>query len=153
MKTTKLKLDYDYEFILIGILATVPDYKLCWEMNKVLELILTKEDDLELPVSPLTKANEPELNFKETQGTPYFSLHTFYDDVRHLNYTVVANKSQTSLLIKEEQSVDFFLIIDGVYENDLSSHIVEQIRSMETVITAYEIDPNRLKSKQNLIFN
>ena len=153
MSTKKLLLDYDYDFLLIGILSTVPDYKLCWGMNRALKLNLNREKDLEL----LLKNNEEEsdltLSFEHPELLYQFSKFGYYNEVTHIRYTVVANKSNSRLLIREEQSVDYFLLVDGLYGDEkLSEDMIKKLRKQKEIVTAYTIDPNTLKSKQNLIF-
>ncbi|MBL4625741.1 MAG: IPExxxVDY family protein [Flavobacteriales bacterium] len=153
MGTTKLVLDYDYDFLLIGILASVPDYKLCWGMNKALKILLRKEKDLELRLHENEKKEGLKLTFETPEMTPLFSMYSFYNEVNHVKYTVAANKSASGLLVKEEQSVDFFLVVEGLYDDSEKEEvIISALREQREIITAYKIDPNNLKSKQNLIF-
>ena len=153
MAIKKLVLDYDYDFLLIGILSSAPDYKLCWGMNKVLNIALKKEKDLELQLHDNEKNEGLKLTFDKPEMTPRYSMYTYYNEVTHLRYTVASNRSVSSLLIKEEQSVDFFLVVDGLYDDlKKGDSIVNDLRKQREIITAYKIDPNNLKSKQNLIF-
>ncbi|PCJ58511.1 MAG: hypothetical protein COA79_13430 [Planctomycetota bacterium] len=153
MATQKLVLDYDYDFLLIGILSSAPDYKLCWGINKVLQIALKKEKDLQLQLHESEKREGLKLTFEKPEMTPQFSMYSYYNEVTHERYTIAANKSISALLIKEEQSVDFFLIVDGLYEDwEKEEAIINGLREQREIITAYKIDPNKLKSKQNLIF-
>ena len=153
MATQKLILDYDYDFLLIGILSSAPDYKLCWEMNKILQISLKKEKDLQLQLHESEKEEGLKLTFEKPEMTPCFSSYSYYNEINHVKYTVVANKSISALLVKEEQSVDFFLVVDGLYDDwEKEEAIINGLREQREIITAYKIDPNKLKSKQNLIF-
>ena len=153
MAIKKLVLDYDYDFLLIGILSSVPDYKLCWGINKVLNIVLKKEQDLELQLHDKEMNDGLKLTFDKPEMTPRYSMYTYYKEVTHLRYTVASNRSVSGLLIKEEQSVDFFLVVDGLYDDlKKGDSIVNDLRKQREIITAYKIDPNNLKSKQNLIF-
>ena len=117
MAIKKLVLDYDYDFLLIGILSSVPDYKLCWGINKVLNIVLKKEQDLELQLHDKEMNDGLKLTFDKPEMTPRYSMYTYYNEVTHLRYTVASNRSVSGLLIKEEQSVDFFLVVDGLYDD------------------------------------
>ena len=153
MAIKKLVLDYDYDFLLIGILSSEPDYKLCWGINKVLNIVLKKEKDLELQLHDKEMNDGLKLTFDKPEMTPRYSMYTYYNEVTHLRYTVASNRSVSGLLIKEEQSVDFFLVVDGLYDDlKKGDSIVNDLRKQREIITAYKIDPNNLKSKQNLIF-
>ena len=93
------------------------------------------------------------LAFNDDLEIPYFPKFEYVDEEAHLSFKLVGNRSGGTLLIREEQSVDFFLIIDGVYEDLNIEKILDKLKADKMVTTAYEIDPNRLKSKQNLIFD
>ena len=153
MGKTKLFLEYDYDFVLIGIISRVHDYKLSWSLNRSLELNLTKEDDIEIPSVEVAENDELTLGFDTQVDSPRFSFYTFDNEAEHVTYTLVANRSKSALLIKEEQSVDFFLIIDGIYDEVGVAEVMRKMRDDKTVMTAFQIDPNRLKSKQNLLFD
>ena len=46
MKKTKLIIEYDYDFKLLGLTGAVKGYKLAWEINQVLHINLVKQPDL-----------------------------------------------------------------------------------------------------------
>ena len=48
MSTTKLVIDYEYDFDLYGIVAPIKEYKLAWLLNKEFGWNLCKRKDLEL---------------------------------------------------------------------------------------------------------
>jgi len=43
-----LKIEYDFDFVLIGISSHEKDYRICWALNNVLGLDLTKKNSLEI---------------------------------------------------------------------------------------------------------
>ena len=45
MKKSKLKVDYEYDFGLLGIATLVKPYKLAWQLNKELNIRLVKKED------------------------------------------------------------------------------------------------------------
>ena len=46
MKKSKLIIDYQFDFELFGVIATVKGYKLAWEINQELGIQLIKQPDL-----------------------------------------------------------------------------------------------------------
>ncbi|MBX9853608.1 MAG: IPExxxVDY family protein, partial [Cytophagaceae bacterium] len=46
MKTSKLIVDYDYDFEILAIISSVKDYKLAWGLNKSLNINLSKSNDI-----------------------------------------------------------------------------------------------------------
>ncbi|NBW37232.1 MAG: IPExxxVDY family protein [Cytophagia bacterium] len=46
MKKTKLVVDYDFDFVLLGLASSFKGYKLAWELNNSLGLHLVKKEDI-----------------------------------------------------------------------------------------------------------
>jgi hypothetical protein len=137
MTKYQLEVEYDYDFILIGISCHAKDYRLCWAVNNALGLALEKEDeDVEI------------LHKKEKSQHSVFS---FYHEENYTEYTLVLNRGTHGLLIPEQKQADYMLLIRNNFGDDLSE-ILSKIRRIDFVLTAFEIDVERLKSKQNLQF-
>jgi len=132
-----LSLDEDYDFDLFGISCHTKDYRLCWALNQALGIDLIRAEDLIIRKKELTSA---------------YSFYEYLDEDNHLDYFLIANRSSQGLLLPEKKSVDFLLMVKGmVYDND-KINILEKINSVGLILTSYSIDPEELKSKQNLLF-
>ena len=139
MAKKKLILDWDYEFLLFAISCHARDYKLCWHLNKALSVQLSKEEDFEIKFA----------------GSTAVSLHSFYsyfDELNRLKYIIIANRSESGFLVEEHKEADYFLVLDGFHETVDKAELLKKLKSSEVILTAFEIDPNNLKSKQNLAF-
>lgn len=136
MSTTKLEFDYDYDFFLIGVYCHHKDYRLAWSINKNLDFDLTKTEDYML----ILKEQEQ-----------LFSMYTDYVDSQDLSYYLLSNRCETGFLIPERKDVDYFLIVEGLFESSGKGRLVEGIRGLKEVLSAVEIVPNQLNSKQNLL--
>jgi len=123
----------DYDFALIGISCHSKDYRLCWELNKVLKIELERAEDYQLEKSA-------------------FSFYEFFDDDNFLEHYFIANRGNTGFLIPEQKSVDFILISKGNISDSLTDDFICKINAISVVLTSFKIDPNKLKSKQNLLF-
>lgn len=137
MSKILLSLEEEYEFTLIGISCHTKDYRLCWELNKVLSFDLVRTDDLEINVKTVIN-NYP--------------FYEFIDEDNFLEYYLISNRGNNGYLIPEEKKVDFFLMIKGNIMNDQLHDFIIKINSLSLVLTSFKIDPNQLKSKQNLLF-
>lgn len=159
-----LDIEFDYDFVLIGISSHEKDYRFCWALNNKLNLELVKKDSLEIK--------------GKKQITPsYFSFYTFDNVDAFMEYTVIANfseskslavaettlfsaeeklkspgSSENEFLIPELKQMNYFFVLRGEMENEEVDEVIKQIREIDTVQTAVRIDPKSLKSKQNLIF-
>lgn len=135
----KLTLDLieDYNFTLIGIVCHSKDYRLAFEINKLLKFDFVREHDLELKVK------------KETS---YFAFFCHIDEENHLEYYLVGNKGSFGKLIPEEKIADYFLIIKGDLNADEEKEILKNVNEVKPILKAYPIEVEDLKSKRNLIF-
>lgn len=133
-----LEIEYDYDFVLIGISSHEKDYRICWALNNQLGLNLVKTDALEIKDK---KQDEPS----------HFSLFCFEQPDEFMEYFIIANRSEKGLLIPEQKQVDYFFIIRGEVDDEKVMEIVKQIKESNLVQTAFRVDVNALKSKQNLI--
>ena len=151
-----LTLDYEneHDYALIGIHATLENYKLAFYLNSVLNIRL--------------KRNNLDLDFGTS--TSIFSLYTYDCNSTFSFWALIANKHvfdahesvekdylfkedyQTSILIQEKKQVDFFLKIDSDFDKLELNEIIKKVNTINNVITSYKIDPQTLKSKDFLIF-
>ena len=141
-------------YSLIGIHSTLEDYKLAYLMNRNLNTRFNKAtEDLEFKRDH-KKASFSIYNYENTNdGFDWFLIANSY---RRENQTVSNELLLTSetktYLISEKKKVDFFLKICGESEYDFVMKIIQKIKNIDNVITAYSIDKNTLKSRDFLIF-
>ncbi len=142
MAKTKLTLDidYDYEFLLIGISCHSRDYKLCWAINKQLGFNFIKDDELVLPI-------------KKNQTATSFSKFSYSDEDKRLHYILMSNKGTNDYLVPEQKKqADYLLKIEGLLTRSEQEEILNKLKQVETIQLAFIIEIEELKSKQNLIF-
>ena len=96
MKTKfTLECDEEVDFAVLAINSHIKAYKLCWNINKSLQLNFEKKKDHSI---------KEEL---------WFSRYIYtYDDIE---YTLLANRSKDGYLIPSKKSVNFFLLIKNDY--------------------------------------
>jgi hypothetical protein len=134
MSKTRLKVEYDFDFCLIGIVCSEKDFRLCWMLNNQLGLKLAKMED-------------------HTSGSGKHALFSFPDEALMREHYLVGNKTDTGkLLLEEHQHTDYFIIIKGEITDEEKKYFAEQIKKLSSVSASYMIDADTLKSKQNLIF-
>lgn len=149
-----LKLDFEDDYLLIGIHSTEEDYRLAYLLNKELKTKLSK--------------SEQHLDFKDS--TIEFPMFEYKDENNFINYFLINNKNQQlvndqknvglfegnysviSYLIPEKKKVDFFLKIEGCNQQNLVRTLVDKLNNIPQIITSYAIEPSTLKSKDYLIF-
>ena len=137
MSKLVLTLEDDYDFSLIGISCHSKDYRICWEINKALHVDLIRSNNYEI-----TRKKE----------IIKYAFYVFIDEINYLDYYLIANKGTKGSLISEQKTTDFFLIIKGNISAVQLSDFLVKINALNLVLTAFNIDPENLKSKQNLLF-
>ena len=138
MAKHKLILEDDFDFDLIGICSNQTDYRLCWAINKSLEI-------------SLEKGTEYEVRLKK-EGDNKYSFYEYYDEENHLEYYLIKNMSNNfKRLIPEKDQIDYFLIVKNNFSKEVEE-IVGKLKTIESVLTAFSFDADELKSKSNLVF-
>jgi hypothetical protein len=138
MTKFQLQVEYDYDFDLVGISCHMKDYRLCWALNQKLGIGLTKQaEDLDIK--------------SKKQGAGNHSLYSYFDEMDHIEYQLLMNRNGASLVLPEQKNADFLLLLRNNYVIDLSE-LIEKIKEIEMVQTAFKIEAGALKSKENLIF-
>ena len=152
--------DFEEEFKLIGIHASVENYKIAFLLNQHLHTnFKRRKKDLDLSTNNLS------INFPIFE---FYNAATYYDMFLIANKSksmeILASKSEglfsetssektnTSYLIPEYKKVDFFIKVYSDLEEIPLLEIISEIKKIKQVISAYEIEIDKLKSINNLIF-
>jgi len=136
MTKYQLEVEYDYDFLMVGISCHAKDYRLCWGLNQKLGFNLEKLDQ------------DIEIRHRKPDRSSYHSVYTWYNKETHAEYNLVLNKTNAGVLIPEQKQADYFLIVRNNFDDDIET----QIREIDFVLTAFEVNVDSLKSKQNLVF-
>jgi hypothetical protein len=146
--------DLEDDYSLIGIHSTEEDFRLAYLINKHLKSKLTRY-----------KHN---LDFKNSDAE--FAVFEYKDEINLMNYYLIRNKyvhvvdkqnneelfsgnfSTTSYLISEKKNIDYFLKIEGGNPRIFLEILVDNLNSIDQVVTSYPIELKTLKSKDYLIF-
>ena len=162
MAVHKLQIDdfvtIDYE--LIAIHSSLEDYRLAYFLNKNLRLLLEK------------CPNDIEVTQRGAEGS--FSRFIYEDPENDMVWNLMHNKSvmvtttqqnESSLfgdtgidiatgvyLLPEFKKVDYILKVENTSSFFNTKEVVENLLALSHVTTAYTINHNKLKSKNNLIF-
>ena len=151
-----LTLDYEneHEYTLIGIHATLEDFRLAFYLNTVLNIQLKRQSE--------------DLDFGKDNRS--FSLYNYDCDNTFSSWSLITNKCvfdansmtknnslfkedyQTAIFIQEKKQIDYFLKIDSDFDTQQLNEITKKINTIKNVITSYNINPQTLKSKDFLIF-
>jgi len=134
-----LNVEYDFDFFLLGISCHEKDYRLSWALNNSLHIELAKENDLQIDAK---KNSKPLMH----------SIFTFDNEQEYRQYYLISNRGSNGFLVPEQKQADYFLLIKGSLMTEDKPSIIKRVKETSMVLTAFEIDPNQLKSKENLLF-
>jgi len=139
LNRTTLKFELDLDFVLLAVTSQLKDYMFCFKINKQLGTDFCKVTDLELP-------------FNASNEIFYFSRYFFLMPETETELYIIANKGTEGFLVPEMKKADFFLLIRNYIDEDDLKLIISKLNKIPEVLVAVEVDPKKLKSKENLIF-
>jgi len=138
LNKTYLKLSLDLDFVLIAITASLKDYTLCHKINKYLEFDFEKVDD-------------HEVYYNIDEAPLAFSRYHFFVEEGEMDYFLVSNRNSEGFLIPEMNKVDFFIIIQQFIAKEDLDFILGRLNKLTDIQVAAQINPLKLKSKENLV--
>ncbi len=150
----------EIDYYLIAIHTSLEDYRIAYFINQKLPINLGKSKD--------------EVHIQIKDGETQFSRFYFYDAENAVSWNLIQNKnevfqqkrlntqdlfSETPLeiatkvyLLPEFKKADYFLKIENTADMINVSEIKQILNTIEDITTAYTVDTNQIKSKNNLIF-
>ena len=135
MKTKfTLECSEELDFVVLAINSHIKVYKLCWNINKSLQLNFEKKKDHRI---------KEELWFARY-------MYVCGDDVE---YTLLANRSKEGYLIPDQKSVNFFLLIKNDYWQQEKTEFINKLRDIKDILLVFELDTNLTKHIDRFIFN
>ena len=140
IRKNKLKIEYSYDFELLGIRTSLKGYKLAWQLNKILHTNLVKQKDLVVHLKKDFTASYDHYSFT----TPLNALHLFRNRSSASEGTIPA-------LVPEFPHFDYIIMTQS--EETLSGNrLQEYLRMVPSLELATLIPLAALKSKDNFIF-
>jgi RIO-like serine/threonine protein kinase len=138
LNKTYLKLSLDLDFVLIAITASLKDYVLCHKINTRLNFEFEKIED-------------HEVYFNIDEEPLAFSKYYFFVEQGEIEYYILSNRNAEGFLVPEMNKVDFFMIIHQYIDKEDLNYIISGLNKLPDIQVAAQIDPSKLKSKENLI--
>ena len=138
MNKTYLKLSLDLDFVLIAITASLKDYILCHQINTRLNFGFEKIDD-------------HEVYFNIDEAPLAFSKYYFFVEQGEIEYYLINNRNAEGFLVPEMNKVDFFMVIHQYIDKEDLNYILSGLNKLPDIQVAAQIDPLKLRSKENLV--
>ena len=139
MKKSRLVIEYEFDFSLMGITSAARGYKLAWEINQHLSIRLVKQPDLMVGFK-----NNEEKNFS------FYAYETPLNRLKLFKNRPTDQEFGKYYLIPEFPHYDFIIL--AAMEEQYAQQLIHQIKSIPAVELVASIPLNGLKSKSNFIF-
>ncbi len=163
MATHKLIFDENFEepYTLIAIHCSEEAYKMAYLMNSHLNLRLKrKQTDLDFSTEGLL-ITFPLYDFDDVHKYTHFyliankckSVEAGLQSSGGLFAEMVSEKSTVHYLLPELKKVDFFLKIYSDFDTVPLRKFLSEINEIKQIISAYIVETDHIKSKNNLIFD
>lgn len=161
MAIHKIQIDdfISIDYQLVAVHSPLEDYRLAYFINQKLAVSFEKSDK--------------DIGIQIPEGKSHFTRFVFDDEENELYWNLIPNKTKvvtretkaTSLfketgldvttnifLIPELKKADYIIKIENTDDFFDVDKLIDELLAIKQVTTAYKIDMNKLKSKNNLIF-
>jgi hypothetical protein len=141
MKAFRLDVSHDYGFEVLALISPEKDYKLAWNINKLLNIKFQRDPDLCLDFDQGNK-----LVFSN------FKYDTEYAGLRLLRNRSFDSRDSKPFLLPELKEYDYIIKSEGEKNIFNMKEIAEKLKSLSIIQFIRKIEIHTLKSKENLIF-
>ncbi len=151
-------IDFEEDYELIAIHSQFEDFKIVYNINRILGLYLSK--------------SKTGIIHRKGNVDIEFSKYEYEDDKFQIKWDLLQNKTsyvgkkqpmglflnsefevnQLAYLIPEVKKADYLLKIEGFLESEFLQSILHRIKTISGVQAVYTVDTAEIKSKNNLIF-
>ena len=129
-----LECDYDYNIVVLAINSHSKAYKLCWALNKTLEL--------NFEITDAHKIN------KDLIFTRYKSKNT--DGVE---FNLLLNRSKKGYMIPSKKSINYFLIIKKDRFLIKKDKFLSKLRAINDILLVFELEVDKEKNSERFIIH
>ena len=143
----KLKLDVDTlndnffeETRILGIIAPIKNYQLCWQMNNLLGFQFRLNADLEV-------------HLRKKNRNYYFSIYESLEPNSCLIHYIYHNQFDGEYLLPEFKHMDFLWLMKGdIVDDEKCNWIKQAVKTINGIQLVTELTNEQVKNKGNMIF-
>ena len=138
MTVKKLELDFEENnnYTVLGIITALPEYILAHHINNTMRVDFIRYDDVEISSG------------KENHYFPWF--YSYFDEFKTKLY-LVNNSIPEKRLLPKLKNVDYLLIFESDFEQELEKIFIKKIREIPGVTGIYKLDAKYTDSIEFLI--
>jgi len=125
---------------MLGIMAPMKDYQLCWQLNNLLGIDFRINNEIEIQ---LTKKNR---NY-------FFAVYEYGELNTSLVHYLYNNQFDGEYLLPEFKHLDFIWLLKGDVVTEISfQKLIESVRTIKGLQLILELTHEKLRHKEHLIF-
>jgi hypothetical protein len=125
---------------LLGIMAPIKDYQLCWYLNTMLGMDFRMNNEIEIQL------NKKKRNY-------FFAVYEFCEPAASLSHYVYNNRFDGEYLLPEFKHLDFLWLMKGdIVKEEVLQQTINQIREISGVQLVVELTNEKIKNKEHLVF-
>jgi hypothetical protein len=132
--------DFFEDSRLLGIMAPIKDYQLCWYLNSAMGMDFRINNDIEIQ---LTKKKR---NY-------FFAVYEFCEPTGSLFHYIYNNRFDGEYLLPEFKHLDFLWLMKGdIVGEDSLQEIINNIKAINGVQLVAELTNEKIRNKEHLVF-
>jgi hypothetical protein len=135
----KISFVYDLtnEYCVFGICSHMKDYKLCWNLNKVLNIDLSKYEDFS--------------SSEKKSASEKFSFFYYNDQNYRNNIFLLSNKKNNITLFEKIPDADYLLMIKGQISAKKTDGLISALKKTSNILTVFIVNMEKIKEMNNFL--
>jgi hypothetical protein len=132
--------DFFEDTRLLGIMAPIKDYQLCWHLNNLMRMDFRINNDIEIQLSKRDR------NY-------FFAVYEFSEPTGSLSHYLYNNRFDGEYLLPEFKHLDFLWLMKGDIVDEENLHqTINDIKEISGVQLVIELTNEKIRNKEHLVF-
>ena len=132
--------DFFEDTRLLGIMAPIKDYQLCWHLNNLMGMDFRINNDIEIQLA-------------RKKRNYFFAVYEFSEPTGSLSHYVYNNRFDGEYLLPEFRHLDFLWLMKGDIVTEGSLHqTINNIKAINGVQLVVELTNEKIRNKEHLVF-
>ena len=124
----------DVDFTVLAINSHAKGYKLCWQINRKLQVSFEKKEDHNI------------------QNKMWFARYTYICEEGN-EYNLLANRSKKGYLVPNQKSINYFLIVKKKVLEEKKKELIYKLKTTKDILFVFEINTSLIKKIERLVLN
>ena len=132
--------DFFEDTRLLGIMAPIKDYQLCWHLNNLMRMDFRINNDIEIQLSKRDR------NY-------FFAVYEFSEPTGSLSHYLYNNRFDGEYLLPEFKHLDFLWLMKGdMVDEESLQQTINDIKVISGVQLVIELTNEKIRNKEHLVF-